>query len=148
MEWLPASIFSVVVGIIAFFLKKTYANFETKMSEMRKDSDEKMSCLREDFQQESKAIREDFRISMNSQIKRIDKLEEKTGNDIQNIRHEINDIKGDFATTFVLREDFFRSMNGVEDRMKIIQPRHYIRKCDHIIHSCTALLCPEQPGYV
>ena len=48
------------------------------------------------------------------------KLEEKTGNDIQNIRHEINDIKGDFATTFVLREDFFRSMNGVEDRMKII----------------------------
>ena len=45
MEWLPASIFSVVVGIIAFFLKKTYANFETKMSEMRKDSDEKMSCL-------------------------------------------------------------------------------------------------------
>ena len=51
---------------------------------------------------------------------RIDKLEEKTGNDIQNIRQEINDIKGDFATTFVLREDFFRSMNGVEDRMKII----------------------------
>ena len=41
-------------------------------------------------------------------------------NDIQNIRQEINDIKGDFATTFVLREDFFRSMNGVEDRMKII----------------------------
>lgn len=71
MEWLPASIFSVVVGIIAFFLKKTYANFETKMSEMRKDSDEKMSCLREDFQQESKTIREDFRISMNSQIKRL-----------------------------------------------------------------------------
>ena len=56
MEWLPASIFSVVVGIIAFFLKKTYANFETKMSEMRKDSDEKLSCLREGFQQESQAI--------------------------------------------------------------------------------------------
>ena len=29
-------------------------------------------------------------------------------------------IKGDFATTFVLREDFFRSMNGVEDRMRSI----------------------------
>ena len=29
-------------------------------------------------------------------------------------------LKAIFATTFVLREDFFRSMNGVEDRMKII----------------------------
>ena len=49
---------------------------------------------------------------------RIDKLEEKTGKDIQHIKQEINDIKGDFATTFVLREDFFRSMNGVEDKIK------------------------------
>lgn len=32
----------------------------------------------------------------------------------------MNNIKGDFATTFVLREDFFRSMNGVEDRMRSI----------------------------
>ena len=42
----------------------------------------------------------------------------KTGKDIQHIKQEINDIKGDFATTFVLREDFFRSMNGVEDKIK------------------------------
>ena len=75
MEWLPASIFSVVVGIIAFFLKKTYANFETKMSEMRKDSDEKMSCLREDFQQESKAIREDFQFDVYFQSLINDKYE-------------------------------------------------------------------------
>mgnify|MGYP000800562660 CR=1 FL=1 len=52
--------------------------------------------------------------------RRIDKLEEKTDQDIANIKQEINDIKGDFATTFVLREDFFRSMNGVEDRMRSI----------------------------
>ena len=50
--------------------------------------------------------------------KRIDKLEEETDRDIANIKQELNDIKGDFATTFVLREDFFRSMNGVEDRMQ------------------------------
>lgn len=31
--------------------------------------------------------------------------------------------KGDFATTFVLREDFFRSMNGVEDRMRSIDSK-------------------------
>ena len=102
MEWLPASIFSVVVGIIAFFLKKTYANFETKMSEMRKDSDEKMSCLREDFQQESKAIREDFRISMNSQIKRIDKLE---------------DTIRDMPYKYTLKEDFIRSMSAVDKKL-------------------------------
>ena len=102
MEWLPASIFSVVVGIIAFFLKKTYANFETKMSEMRKDSDEKMSCLREDFQQESKAIREDFRISMNSQIKRIDKLE---------------DILRDIPYMNTTKEDFIRSMAVLDKKM-------------------------------
>lgn len=38
-------------------------------------------------------------------------------------RDELNDIKGDFATTFVLREDFFRSMNGVEDRMRSIDSK-------------------------
>ena len=34
--------------------------------------------------------------------------------------YEPGTIKGDFATTFVLREDFFRSMNGVEDKMRTI----------------------------
>lgn len=52
--------------------------------------------------------------------KRIDKLEDKTNGEIANIKQELNNIKGDFATTFVLREDFFRSMNGVEDRMRSI----------------------------
>ena len=41
---------------------------------------------------------------------RIDKLESKTEAEIA--------IKGDFATTFVQREDFFRSMNGVEDSIR------------------------------
>ena len=52
--------------------------------------------------------------------KRIDKLEDETDGEIANIKQELNNIKGDFATTFVLREDFFRSMNGVEDRMRSI----------------------------
>jgi len=51
---------------------------------------------------------------------RIDRIEDKTEGDIANIKKEISNIKGDFATTFVLREDFFRSMNGVEDRMRSI----------------------------
>lgn len=52
--------------------------------------------------------------------KRIDKLEERTDTDIENIKRELGDIKGDFSTAFVLREDFFRSMNGVEDRVRSI----------------------------
>lgn len=59
---------------------------------------------------------------------RIDKLEEKTNDEIGSIKKEINDIKGDFATTFVLREDFFRAMNGVENNI-----RETGRKVDKIL---------------
>lgn len=52
--------------------------------------------------------------------KRIDKLEDEMDGEIESIKKELTNIKGDFATTFVLREDFFRSMNGVEDRMRSI----------------------------
>ena len=48
---------------------------------------------------------------------RITKVEEKHNNDIKQVQSELSNIKGDFATTFVLREDFFRSMNGVEQKM-------------------------------
>ena len=48
------------------------------------------------------------------------RMEDETDGEIANIKQELNNIKGDFATTFVLREDFFRSMNGVEDRMRSI----------------------------
>ena len=49
---------------------------------------------------------------------RIDKLESKTEAEIANIKNDLSGIKGDFATTFVQREDFFRSMNGVEDSIR------------------------------
>lgn len=48
---------------------------------------------------------------------RIMKLEEYTRTEIGDIKKEVNSIKGDFATTFVLREDFFRFGNGVEDKL-------------------------------
>lgn len=86
------------LGIITFFARGWFKNFQDSMEEIKKqikENDEKVN-------------------------KRIDKLEEETDQDIANIKQEINDIKGDFATTFVLREDFFRSMNGVEDRMRSI----------------------------
>lgn len=49
---------------------------------------------------------------------RIARIEDKQEKDIKDVQKELSSIKGDFATTFVLREDFFRSMNGVEDKMR------------------------------
>ena len=87
------------------------------LQRMRGLIDELNEASRRYYDQNESDISDDEWDAMYAELR---KLEEKTGNDIQNIRQEINDIKGDFATTFVLREDFFRSMNGVEDRMKII----------------------------
>lgn len=51
---------------------------------------------------------------------RIARIEEKQEKDMKDVQKELSSIKGDFATTFVLREDFFRGMNGVEDKMRTI----------------------------
>lgn len=60
--------------------------------------------------------------------KRIDKLEDETNAEISSLKKDISDIKGDFATSFVLREDFFRAMNSVEDNV-----RETSRKVDKIL---------------
>ena len=73
--------------------------------------------LNEKIEQGNRNIQEKIQKNDEKVNERINKLEENTGKDIQHIKQEINDIKGDFATTFVLREDFFRSMNGVEDKI-------------------------------
>lgn len=64
----------------------------------------------------------------NKTNERIDKLEEKSEKEIADIKKELGDIKGDFATSFVLREDFFRTMNSVEDNI-----RDTSRKVDKIL---------------
>lgn len=48
---------------------------------------------------------------------RMEKLEEKTQKEILDIREEIKNIEKDFPHIYVLRDDFFRSMNGVESKM-------------------------------
>lgn len=100
-----AGVIALILGALAFFIKGWMDNIKISNEEIKKQIKEN-----------------DERVS-----KRIDKLEEKTDGEIADIKKELNnnkkelnDIKGDFATTFVLREDFFRSMNGVEDKMKSI----------------------------
>lgn len=54
---------------------------------------------------------------------RITKLEEYTHQEIGNVKDELNHIKGDFATMFVLREDFFRFGNRVENKMQTMDQK-------------------------
>ena len=112
MDWLLPSLFSVVVGVIAFFLKKTMANsekameeFKTEMKALRADSDAQLVQMREDFRKENAAIREDFRASMDSHGKRIDKLETAVS---------------DMPYKYTLKEDFIRSMNAVDKKLDTI----------------------------
>ena len=49
---------------------------------------------------------------------RIDHLEEKTMQDITALRQSVNDIKGDFSTIFVQRDEFYRYMNNMESSIK------------------------------
>lgn len=107
-----AALLTLGGGIFIFFVKRWFAGVE-----------EKNQTLLERIDSGNKDIRQRIERNDEKTTERIDKLEEKTEKDIAAIKQEINDIKGDFATTFVLREDFFRSMNGVEDRVKSIDSK-------------------------
>lgn len=54
---------------------------------------------------------------------RIDKLEQKTNVEIEALKKELKDIEKDFPIVYVQRDDFFRSMNSVEDNMKSISQK-------------------------
>lgn len=96
-----AGVITIGLAVITFFIKGWIGSLKSSTEEIKKQ-----------IKENDKKVNE-----------RIDKLEEETDRDIADIKQEINDLKGDFATTFVLREDFFRSMNGVEDRMKSIDSK-------------------------
>ena len=90
-----AGVITLGLGVITFFIKGWIGSLKSSTEEIKKqikENDDKVN-------------------------KRIDKLEEETDEDIANIKQELNNIKGDFATTFVLREDFFRSMNGLLNKV-------------------------------
>lgn len=102
-----AAVISLGGGVMVFFIRRWFGGIEQKNAETQRKIEEGNRAIQERIERNDAKVNE-----------RIDRLEEKTDRDIENIRQEINDIKGDFSTTFVLREDFFRSMNGVEDRVK------------------------------
>lgn len=52
--------------------------------------------------------------------KRISELKDETTKEVRGLEGRIDEFKSDFATTFVLREDYFRAMNKMEDSIKSI----------------------------
>ena len=61
--------------------------------------------------------------AMKSFDERIDKVEEKHEKDMKQVQAELNNIKSDFPMTFILREDYFRTMNSVEGKMTSIDEK-------------------------
>lgn len=124
MDWVitfpdvMGAVITLALGVFGFFVKRRISGLEQGTKGLQEMLKSTTSSLNEKIGQGNKEIQEKIQKNDEKVNERIDKLEEKTGRDIQNIKQEINDIKGDFATTFVLREDFFRSMNGVEDKIK------------------------------
>ena len=107
-----SALITLFLGFLGWYLKRQYDKREQMDLELKKQMKEGNEAIQERIEKNDQKVNE-----------RIDKLEEKTERDIQNIKQELNDIKGDFATTFVLREDFFRAMNGVEDKVKSIDQK-------------------------
>ena len=107
-----SALITLFLGFLGWYLKKQYDKREERDLELQKQIKEGNDAI------QARSERNDQKVN-----ERIDRLEDKTEGDIQRIKQEINDIKGDFATTFVLREDFFRSMNGVEDKVKSIDQK-------------------------
>lgn len=107
-----SGLITLILGLLGWYLKRQYDKREERDKAIQEQIKEGNELISAKIEKNDQKVNE-----------RIDKLEEKTDKDIQNIKQEINDIKGDFATTFVLREDFFRSMNGVEDKIKSIDSK-------------------------
>lgn len=89
--WLLSAIFSLVVGILGYFIKKTLDNFSKGQE-----------AQREEFKAELKHQREDFREALDTQGRRLDSVEET-------LRR--------MPFTYTLKEDFIRSMSSVDRKL-------------------------------
>ena len=101
------TVLSISGGILVFLLKHSFNQINNGIA----GNSTKIESIKNDLQQ-------DIQKNHDKVNERINKLEDKTNADITEIRQNLNDIKGDFATTFVLREDFFRYMNSMEENIK------------------------------
>lgn len=91
-------VITLVLGVLAWLIK----NWITELKESNKQNREEIKQIDEKYE------------------KRISELEAETTEEVRTLEGRINEFKSDFATTFVLREDYFRAMNKMEDSIKSI----------------------------
>lgn len=102
-----AGVLSLMMAGLGFFLKHWFGQVNSGISR----NIERLEQIRQELQDE-------LQRNYEKTNERIDHIEEKTNQDIAELRQGMNDLKGDFATTFVQRDDFFRYMNGMETNIK------------------------------
>ncbi len=101
------SVLGVFGAVLVFMLKHWFGQVNGGISGNSRRLEEVKEELQTEMQKNNDKINE-----------RIDHIEERTNQDIAELRQDMNDLKGDFATTFVQRDDFFRYMNGMETNIK------------------------------
>ncbi len=94
MAWVVAC----AIGVLGFFIKSWFNGLKKDMDSIR-----------------GQIAENDRKVNL-----RVEKLEDRTNAEIENIKNNLGEIRGEFATVFVQREDFFRSMNGVEDAIRVM----------------------------
>ncbi len=100
-------VLGVLGSVLVFLIKHQFGQITNGIAANSKKLEDVKTDLQEEIKKNNDKVNE-----------RIDKIEEKSNVEIAKLRQDVNDIKGDFATTFVLREDFFRYMNSMEENIK------------------------------
>ena len=96
-----AGIITLGLGVITFFIKLWINGLKGSTEEIKKqikENDDKVD-------------------------QRIDKLEQRTDSELEQLKNELKSIEKDFPIVYVQRDDFFRSMNSVEGKMKDIDSK-------------------------
>lgn len=135
-----AAVVGILGAVLVFLLKHQFSEMvgaiHNSGQELQSVKEELCERILSSHAGLEKELREQIKEINDKTNKRIERLENRTEEDIAGIKEEIGNIKGDFATSFVLREDFFRSMNGVETQVK-----ESSRKIDQVL-----LLISEKKG--
>lgn len=91
-----AGLIAVGGTVLTFFIKRWFNGIEqgnTKIQEKIEQNDKKVN-------------------------ERIDRLEQKNDEDLQKIKGELSQMKADLPVVYVLREDYIRVANNMEENMK------------------------------
>lgn len=91
LQWLYQLVITIVIGIIAYFLK-----------DMKKTQDDKIK---------------DVHVRIKDVHTRVDCVELASRQELEKMKDEFNQLKSDMPLVYVLRDDFIRAMGNVEKKL-------------------------------